>query len=96
MSPGRIDEGLALEGAGLHVEILRITDERTYKIMSGMAPLLRMVGGSMKKSADKPPSLYRSKPFVIVTRAEPEAGQVESILRRILPPDKPARTSSRP
>ena len=88
MKHARIDEGIALDGDGLRVEILRITDHRTYKIMSSAAALMGLMGSVMEEKADQPPDLYRSEPFIIVIRKEPEPGQVVSILESILPRDE--------
>src|SRR6185295_8071210 len=51
MPAGRIDEGLALSGDNLKVLILRVTDDRTYRIASGTAFLLAIVKVSVKDTA---------------------------------------------
>ncbi len=88
MEYAKIDEGIVLEGEGLSVEILRITDRRTYNIMSKAATFIGAMGDELDDSAVQPPDLYRSEPLVIVIRKEPQPGQVVSILEKLLPRDE--------
>jgi hypothetical protein len=88
MRYAKIDEGIALEGDGVRVDILRITDHRTYNIMSSAAALMGIMGDELDESAVQPPEIYRSEPFVIVIRNEPQSGQVASVLENILPRDE--------
>ncbi len=88
MAPARIDEGLGLSGQNLEVAILRITDERTYKMTANAAFLLAVVKDRAPNLPAPPPDLYLSKPFAIVIRLEPEAGQVRAALKKILKEDK--------
>ncbi len=88
MAPARIDEGLGLTGQNLEVAILRITDERTYKQLGNAAFLLALVEKRAPSLPAAPPELYFSKPFAVVIRAEPEAGQVRAALEKILKEDR--------
>jgi len=89
LSPARIDEGLGLTGKDLEVAILRITDERTYKQAANAAFLLAVVKDRAPNLPAPPPDLYLSKPFAVVIRLEPQAGQVRAALKKILKEDKP-------
>ena len=88
MAPAKIDEGLGLSGQNLEVAILRITDERTYKMTANAAFLLAVVKDRAPNLPAPPPDLYLSKPFAVVIRLEPEAGQVRAALEKILKEDK--------
>ncbi len=87
----KIDEGLGLTGKNLEVLILRITDERTYKVATSVSFLMAIVKDLIKETvaeaAAAPGEVYLSKPFVIVIRAEPETGQVRAALKKLLRED---------
>jgi hypothetical protein len=87
VSVGKVDEAIALKGENLWVEILRIEDERTYKLFMGMGLFLFAVEKEVGKDLpDMPANMISKKPFVIVVRQEPEKGAIKEALNRIFPP----------
>lgn len=83
----RIDEGLSLTGENLQIEILRITDDRTYKITSSATSILLLVKAKAPEMPQQPPDVYLSKPFAVIIRAEPTEGAVRAALEKIIPED---------
>lgn len=82
----KVDEAIALKGDNLWVEILRIEDQRTYKLFLGSAVFLFAV----EKKADKdlpgmPVNVLSKKPFLLVVREEPEKDTVKQALNKIFP-----------
>ena len=84
---GRIDEGLSLTGENLQVEILRITDDRTYSVATGAASILLLVKAKAPEMPAQAPDVYLSKPFAVIIRAEPTEGAVRTALEKIIPED---------
>ena len=85
MTFAQIDEGVQLTGNGLRVEILRVEDDRTFKIVSSMGLLLKALNEKLGDVPLEPPDVITRQPFVVVVRLEPERGQVRRILDRVLP-----------
>ena len=82
----KVDEAIAIKGANLWVEILRIEDEKTYKLFMGMGLFLFAVEKKVEKDLpDMPVNMLSKKPFVIVIRQEPEEGAIKEALNRIFP-----------
>jgi hypothetical protein len=80
---GHIDEAVALRGENLWIEILRIEDERTFKVLTDAGVLLLAVEVATEQPIPEKPELYAYQPFAIVVRNEPEPGQTEAALRQI-------------
>jgi len=81
MGYARIDESIALVGPGIRVEILKISDEKTFKIFVSIGMLAKRVDGqSPLRLKGIPKNLYTKRPFVVIVRDEPIEGQVKSIL----------------
>jgi len=80
----RFDEAIALNGPELRVEIIRINDERVYKVARSMGPIFALAENSAGQRFPGRPDLYMSQPYMIVVRQEPEAGQVQAALQKVL------------
>ncbi len=83
----KIDEGLSLRGESVRIDILRIEDERTFKVMVGAGNLLTGLGDLLESEAAGPPDTYVRRPFALIIREEPRPGEVREILSRLLPPE---------
>ena len=83
----KIDEGLSLRGESVRIDILRIEDERTFKVMVGAGNLLTGLGDLLENEAAGPPDTYVRRPFAVIIREEPRPGEVREILSRLLPPE---------
>jgi hypothetical protein len=81
----QIDEGVRITGKDLHVELLRVEDDRTFKVVSGAGTLLGALDKTLEDTPADPPEVITRRPFVVVVRAEPEPGQVRRVLDRVLP-----------
>lgn len=80
----RFDETIALNGPELRVEIIRINDERVYKIARSMGVIFALGENAAGQRFPGRPDLYMSQPYMIVVRQEPESGQVQAALQKIL------------
>ena len=80
-----IDEGVRLSGNGLHVELLRVEDERTFKLASGAGALLGLLAETVGEDFPEPPQVIARKPFIVVVRKEPEPGAIGRVLDEVLP-----------
>lgn len=87
MRYAKIDEGLTLTGENLHINILRISDPRTYKITTSATFILGLVKNVAPDMPQQPPDVYLSEPFAVVIRAEPAEGAVRAALEKIIPED---------
>ena len=81
----RFDEGIALVGDKLWVEIMRIEDKRVFDLAKTASVLLTLAEASVGKKFPGKPEVYTRQPFVIVVREEPTKGQVAQALDRCLP-----------
>lgn len=81
----QVDEGVRITGNGLHVELLRVEDDRTFKVVSGAGALLGVLDKTLKDTPVNPPEVIARDPFVVVVRSEPGPGQVRRVLDRVLP-----------
>ena len=81
----KIDEAIALRGDNLWVEILRIEDEKTYKLFVGSWLLLGAAERKVQQRLPGRPDIYSKRPFIIIVRKEPQKGHVKEVLKRILP-----------
>ena len=81
----KVDEGLTLSGDQLQVDILRIEDEKTYELAQQARGLMMAVGEAADTDVLNPPDFYWRKPYIVVSRQEPEAGQIVALLEKILP-----------
>ena len=81
----RIDESLVLAGENLNVEILRIEDERTFKLFRSSVMLLIAAEAKVGQALPGRPPVYVHRPFVVIVRQEPQAGQVKAALSRVWP-----------
>jgi hypothetical protein len=81
----QVDEGVRITGNGLHVELLRVEDDRTFKVVSGASAFLETLSKSVEELPLHPPEVITRDPFVVVIRMEPEPGQVRRVLDRLLP-----------
>lgn len=81
----KIDEAFSMRGDGLAVDILQITDARTYDVLTSASALLTAIGGKMDSTALTPPEIVARQPFVVVIREEPEAGSVRAAVEDLLP-----------
>mgnify|MGYP006295616943 CR=1 FL=1 len=93
MQRARIDASTALVNDGLRVEIVKITDERTWKAFLGASMLMAGSGeglfdvmkgrtpeeapASQSPAADQMPKVYPAPPFAVLVRDEPEDGLVK-------------------
>ncbi len=84
-SHAKIDESIALKGDNLWVEILRIEDEKTYKLFVVSWLLLGAAETKVQQRLPGRPDIYSKRPFVIIIRKEPQKGHVKEVLKRILP-----------
>ncbi len=81
----KIDEAIALKGDNLWVEILRIEDEKTYKLFVVSWLLMGAAETKVQQRLPGRPDIYSKRPFVIIVRKEPQKGHVKEVLKRILP-----------
>lgn len=81
----QIEEGVRITGNGLHVELLRVEDDRTFKVVSGASALLKFLDESLGDAPVNPPDVIARDPFVVIIQAEPEPGQVRRVLEQLLP-----------
>ncbi|MFP4501058.1 MAG: hypothetical protein ACLFTT_08670 [Candidatus Hydrogenedentota bacterium] len=95
MRRAQIDASTALADDGLRIEILKITDERTWKAFLGASMIMtgtqsRMFDVMQHDEPDgasdtlKQPKVYPAPPYVVVVREEPEDGMVERAFERII------------
>lgn len=87
MRYAKIDEGLTLTGENLHINILRISDPRAYKVTTSATFILGLVKNVAPEMQQQPPEIYLSEPFAVVIRAEPAEGHVRAALEKIIPED---------
>ena len=80
----RFDEGIALNGPELRVELIRIDDKKVYKIAVSAGVIIALGEHSAERRFPDRPNLYMSQPYMIVVRQEPAAGQVQSALQEFL------------
>ena len=80
----RFDEAIALNGPELRVEIVRIDDEKVYKIARSAGVIIALGEYSAGQRFPGRPDLYMSQPYMIVVRQEPTPGQVHAELQKIL------------
>lgn len=80
----RFDETLALNGPELRVEIIRINDERVYKNFARAGAIIAIGEVAAEQRFPGRPDLYMSKPYVIIVRQEPQKGQVQAALEKVL------------
>jgi hypothetical protein len=85
MQHARIDEGYTLRGDGLLVEVLRISDARTFDLMTSASALLTAIGAKTESEALTPPDIVQRRPFVVVIRQEPEQGGIRQTVERVVP-----------
>ena len=81
----KIDEAIALKGDNLWVEILRIEDEKTYKLFVVSWLLMGAAETKVQQRLPGRPDIYSKRPFVIIIRQEPQKGHVKEVLKKILP-----------
>lgn len=81
----RIDEGVTLTGENLHVELLRIEDERTFNLASGASAFLAFLADNAGENFPRPPEVIARQPFVAIVRNEPEPGAIKRVLDELLP-----------
>lgn len=81
----RIDESIALEGDGLTMEILRITDRRTWGVVSDGAMILALAESRAGREFPGRPDIIVRAPFVVVVRQEPAPGAVRAAVESLLP-----------
>ena len=67
-SHAKIDEAIALKGDNLWVEILRIEDEKTYKLFVVSWLLLGAAETKVQQRLPGRPDIYSKRPFVIIIR----------------------------
>lgn len=103
MRRARIDASTALADEGLRVEIVKITDERTWKAFLGASMLMAGTDGNMfdvmkRQNPDpsaSPPApapehvlrVYPAPPFVVLVREEPQDGLVERAFEQVYATD---------
>jgi len=80
----RFDEAIALNGPELRIEITRIDDEKVYKIARSAVALIALAENDAEQRFPGRPDVYLSQPYMIVVRQEPQAGQVQAALSKIL------------
>lgn len=80
----RFDEAIALNGPELRVEIIRIDDEKVYKIARSAGVIIALGEHSAGQRFPGRPDIFMSQPYMIVVRQEPAAGQVQAELQKIL------------
>lgn len=84
----KIEEAILLKADGLHVEILRTGDERSFKLMSSAGAILLMASVEAKKKAGtelpQKPDIVAFKPFVLVVREETTKGAVRDAATKVL------------
>ena len=86
MAYAKVDEAIAIKGENLSVEILKITDSRTYKLFLKAGVFLFAVEKKVEKDLPgMPATMLSKKPFILVVREEPEPGTVKEALNRIFP-----------
>jgi len=85
MAFAHVDEGVRITGNGLHVELLRVEDDRTFQIVTGASAFLEKISQSVEDLPLDPPEVIARDPFVVVIRMEPEPGQLRRVLDRLLP-----------
>ena len=85
MGFAQVDEGVRVTGNGLRVEILRVEDERTFKLVSSLGSLLKALNERFDDAPVNPPDVIARHPFVVVVRQESEPGEVRRIVERLLP-----------
>ncbi len=85
----RFDESIALNGPDLRVEIIRINDEKVYKIARSAGVIIALGESVAGQRFPGRPDLYLSQPYMIVVRQEPQPGQVQAALQEILTFDAP-------
>ncbi len=85
MGFAQVDEGVRLTGDGVHVELLRVEDEGTFKIVSSLGGLLKALNDKLGEAPLHPPDVIARYPFVVVVRKEPDTGRIRRIVDRVLP-----------
>ena len=80
----RIDEGLELRGDGIAVDILRITDRRTWNVYSDGVAFLGIAEAAAGTSFPGKPDVVVRRPFIVIVREEPVAGRVRGIVERLV------------
>jgi hypothetical protein len=81
----RIDETMSFTGDGLTVEIMHITDRRTWGVVSDGAAMLLIAEAASGAAFPGKPDIIVRQPFIVVVREEPEAGAVRAAVNAILP-----------
>ena len=87
MRYAKIDQAIALTGDNLNVEILLIEDRHTYDLAKKAQEQISLNGALHDSSVIDDPTIYARRPYFIVIRQEPQAGDVLEVLQKILPED---------
>jgi hypothetical protein len=85
MGFAQVNEGVRVTGNGLRVEILRVEDERTFKIVSSLGSFLKALNERFDDAPLSPPDVIARHPFVVVVRLEPEPGEIRRIVEQLVP-----------
>lgn len=80
----RWDEGVGLNGPDLRIEIIRIDDEKIYKIAVSAGVIIALGENEAGQRFPGRPDIYYSQPYMIVVRQEPQKGQVQAALQEIV------------
>ena len=94
MGFAQVNEGVRITGNGLRAEILRVEDERTFKLVSSLGSLLKALNERFDDTPLNPPDVIARHPFVVVVRQEPEPGEIRRIVEQLLPQDSELNTAN--
>lgn len=80
----RIDEGVVLRGTDRRIDILRVEDERTFKIAKTANALLNFAEDKVGQEIPGKPVIFSRHPFIVIIRGEDETGPTARALESLL------------